>query len=247
MQLSGNTILITGGSEGIGFELARILIPDNIVIICGRSEEKLARTKSVLPQLITEVCNVTDEGGRDELIRRVLLGNPKLNVLVNNAGGRRRVDLRTGDGVDSALDSDLALNFIAPAALCGKLLPHLQAQPRAAIVNISTGLVYLPKAVQPFYCAAKAALHSYTQSLRFAMQGSPVRVFEVFMTLVDTNFHQGELPGTIKAMKPQEAALQTVQGIRRDKEEIYIGKAALARWLAFAAPAKGMAILNSRS
>lgn len=246
MQLTGNTILITGGSEGIGFELARILVPDNTVIICGRSEEKLARAKSILPQLITEVCDVTDEARRDELIKRVLLNHPKLNVLVNNAGGRHRVDLKTGEGVDTALDSDLTLNFAAPAALCTALLPHLQARPRAAVVNISTGLVHLPKAVQPFYCAAKAALHSYTLSLRWVLRGSSVRVFEVFMTLVDTNFHKGELPGTIKAMTPQEAARKTVEGVRRNREEIYIGKAALARWLAFAAPGKGLAILNSR-
>lgn len=245
MQLSGNTILITGGSEGIGFELARILAPDNIVIICGRSREKLDRAKSILPQLITEVCDVTDEARRDELTKRVLFNHPKLNVLVNNAGGRHRVDLKIGDGVEAALGPDLALNFSAPAALCTALLPHLLAR-RAAVVNISTGLVHLPKAVQPFYCAAKAALHSYTRSLRWALRGSSVRVFEVFMTLVDTNFHQGELPKTIKAMTPQEAARLTLEGIRRDKEEIYIGKAGLARLLAFVAPEKGMKILNSR-
>jgi len=244
MQLTGNTILITGGSEGIGFELAKALVPDNTVIICGRSEEKLAQAKTFLPQVATEVCDVTDEVQRDGLVRRVLRTHPKLNVLVNNAGSRHRVDLRTGDGVDSALNSDIALNFIAPAALCTKLLNHLQSQPHAAVVNISTGLVYLPKAIQPFYCAAKSALHSYTQSLRWALQGSSVRVFEVMMALVDTKFHQGELPGTIKAMHPREAARLTVEGIRQDKDEIHIGKAALARWVSFAAPGKGMEIIN---
>lgn len=247
MHLTGNTILITGGSEGIGFELARILAPDNTVIICGRSEEKLARAKSILPQIRTEVCDVTNESQRDELIKRVLFRYTKLNVLVNNAGARHLVDLRTGDGVDTALDSDLALNFTGPVALCGKLLPHLQAQPLAAIVNISTGLVHLPKTVHPFYCAAKAALHSYTWSLRWATQGSSVRVFEALMTLVDTNFHKGELPGTIKAMHPREAARLTLKGIKRDKEDIYIGKSALVRWLAFAAPKKGMTILNRQT
>ncbi len=244
MQLSGDTILITGGSEGIGFEFARALAPGNTIIICGRSEGKLARARAELPGVITEVCDVTDEAQRDDLVTRVLRTYPTCNVLVNNAGGRHRVDLLTGTGVAAALDADVALNFTAPAALCGKLLNHLQAQPRAAIVNISTGLVYLPKTVQPFYCAAKAALHSYTQSLRWALRGSSVRVFEVLMTLVDTNFHQGELPKTIRAMKAEEAARLSLRGISRDKEEIHIGKSALARLLSFAAHTKGMAIVN---
>lgn len=166
MHLAGNTILITGGSSGIGFELARALVRDNAVIICGRSEEKLARAKSVLPRVSTHVCDVTEESQREDMVTRVLRSHPELNVLINNAGGRQRVDLLADDGVEAALHHDVALNFIAPASFCSKLLRHFQARPRASIVNISTGLVYLPKAVQPFYCAAKSALHSYTRSLR---------------------------------------------------------------------------------
>lgn len=244
MQLSGNTILITGGSEGIGFELAKALVPENTVIICGRNENKLARAKAELPQILTEVCDVTDEIQRDALVKRVLNSHPRLNVLINNAGGRHRIDLLRGDGIEAALNYDTVLNFIAPASLCGKLIEHFQTQPKAAIVNISTGLVYLPKAVQPFYCTAKSALHSYTKSLRWALKGSSVRVFEVFMTLVDTNFHKGELPKTIRAMSAQEAARLTLKGIGRGAEEIHIGKAALARWIALAAPRKGMAFVN---
>jgi uncharacterized oxidoreductase len=244
MQLVGHTILITGGSEGIGFELAKALAPDNIVIICGRSAVKLERAKSALPQVMTEVCDITDEAQRDELVERVLRKYPKLNILVNNAGSRHRIYLRNGDDIESDLNADLSVNFVAPVSLSGKLLKHLQEQPRAAIVNISTGLVYLPKATQPFYCAAKAALHSYTRSLRWALQNSRVRVFEVMMTLVDTNFHQGDLPRNIKAMSPREAARLTLEGILRDEEEIHIGKAALARWVALVAPKKGMAIVN---
>lgn len=244
MDMRGNTILITGGSEGIGLELAKALAPANTVIICGRSREKLDRAKSELPALATEQCDITDAVQREGLVRRVLHSHASLNVLINNAGARHRVDLLRGDGLDAALHADTALNFTAPAELCSKLTLHLCAQPRAAIVNVSTGLVYLPKAAQPFYCAAKAALHSYTQCLRWALRGSSVRVHEILMTLVDTNFHQGELPKAIKAMAPEEAARLALEGIQRGREEVHIGKAALARWVGCAAPGRGMAIIN---
>jgi uncharacterized oxidoreductase len=246
MQLSGNTILITGGSEGIGLELASQLAAENTVIVCGRSEDKLARAKTAVPNLITEVCDVTDAGQRQALVDSVLRRHPRFNVLINNAGGRQRVALASGDAALGAMNSDLALNFTAPVVLCQELLHHLRSQPRAAIVNVTTGLVHLPKAAQPFYCAAKAALHSYTWSLRWALRGSSVRVFEVFMTLVDTNFHQGALPKTTTAIAAGEAARLTLNGIRRDREDIAIKGASLARWLAFAAPGAGMAIVNGK-
>lgn len=244
MELSGNTVLITGGSEGIGFELAKALLPNNDVIVCGRNVEKLASAKQRLPGLLTEVCDVTDAGQRDTLIQHVLRTHPKLNILINNAGGRIPTDLLSGEGVEAALDYDIALNFVGPASLTGSFLAHLRAQPRAAVVNVTTGLVYLPKAAQTFYCAGKAALHSYTQSLRWVLRGSSVRVYEVFVALADTNFHKGSLPKTIEAMTAGEAARDTLNGLQRDKDEIFVGKSRLARWLAFVAPNKGMAILN---
>lgn len=244
MQSNGNTVLITGGSEGIGFELAKALAPENTVIICGRSAEKLAKAQAELPGTITMTCDVTDAKQREDMISRILHAHPACNVLVNNAGGRRRIDIETGEGAEAALEFDTALNFTAPAWFCARLLPHLRIQLRSAIVNISTGLVYLPKTAYPFYCAAKAALHSYTQGLRWALRDSSVRVHEVLLPLVDTNFHQGELPATIPAMSAKEAARQTLAHLVRGREEIRIGKSGLARWLAFVAPKKGMAIVN---
>lgn len=244
MKLSGNTILITGGSEGIGLAMARRLAPHNTVIICGRNQHKLEQAQSELPGIITEVCDVTHDGERQALLARVLGRYPGLNVLINNAGAKTRTNLLTGEGVADGLSYDTELNFTAPAALCGELLPHLLLQRGAAIVNMTTGLVYLPKAEQAFYSAAKAALHSYTQSLRWVLKDAPVSVHEVLLTLVDTNFHQGKLPTNIPAISADEAAMVSLDGLQRGKRQIHVGRAALARWVALLAPQRGMAIVN---
>lgn len=246
MKLIDNTILITGGSEGIGLEMARALVSDNTVIICARDEAKLARAKASLPDVIVKRCDVTDASQRTDLVSEVLHAHPKFNLLINNAGGRQMTDLAGGEGVEAALRSDLALNFDAPVWLCQHFLNHLRTQPAAAIVNVTTGLVHLPKAAYPFYCAAKSALHSYTQSLRWALRDTNISVFEALMPLVDTAFHQGQLPTTIRAMTADMASKKALQGIASNKLDIHVGKSALMRWLAFAMPRKGLAIVNQR-
>lgn len=244
MHMQNNTILITGGSEGIGYELARELVADNTIIICGRSREKLERAAERLPNVHIEVCDVTEEEQRRQLVDRVLGSFPGLNVLVNNAGGKVSTNLLDDTDLKAAMAHDMALNFTAAASLSIDFLPHLREQERAAIVNMTTGLVYLPKAAQTFYCAGKAALHSYTESLRWSLKGSNVTVYEVFHTLVNTHFHQGKLPTNIPAISAEEAARLTLDGLRKGKERNHIGKAALARWISVLAPKKGMAIVN---
>ncbi len=119
MKLTGDTILITGGSEGIGLALAQTLVSSNTVIICGRSTEKLKHAKSLCHGLHTETCDVTVAAQRQAMVKRLLRSYPKLNVLINNAGAKQRTDLLTHEGLDAAMVDDLALNFTAPAALCG--------------------------------------------------------------------------------------------------------------------------------
>jgi uncharacterized oxidoreductase len=244
MKLTSNTILITGGSEGIGYALAKRLVTDNTVIICGRSYEKLANAKAGAPGLHIETCDITNDKERQAMIERVLSAWPDLNVLINNAGGKYHTDLLSGDTTDEAMEMDMALNFTAPVSLTMAILPHLRAQPFAFIINMTTGLVHLPKAAQTFYCTGKAALHSFSQSLRWTLKGSQVEVYEVLLTLVATNFHQGHIPDNITSISADEAAKLTIKGIKRGKHEVAIGKAKLVHWLALLAPVRGMAIVN---
>ena len=244
MNLSGNTILITGGSEGIGFELARQLTPYNQVIICGRSERKLQTARERLPDVITESIDLTRladiPGWAESLVQRY----PALNVLINNAGGRNTVDLKQPDNIVEAMEWDLSLNFRAPVTLTSALLPHFTRQSRATIVNVTTGLVYLPKARLAFYCAAKSALHSYTKSLAWEMKNTAVSVYEALMPLVDTAFHQGQLPTTLNAMSPERAARDLLEGLGGKPREFGIGKARLAASVAHWLPARGQAMMN---
>jgi uncharacterized oxidoreductase len=244
VNLTDNTILITGGSEGIGLALASSLAVDNTVIICGRSKTKLVQAKATIPSVETLVCDLTVAAQRERLVADVRRTYPEFNLLINNAGGRQLTDISAANGFETAIAGDLELNFAAPVALCQGFLDHFRQQPSAAIVNVTTGLVYLPKAGYPFYCAAKAALHSYTQSLRWALRDTHIQIFEALMPLVDTAFHQGQLPRTIRPIDATAAARQALQGIAKGKPEIHVGKSSLTRWLAALAPGKGMAILN---
>ncbi len=244
MKLIGDTILITGGSEGIGLALARALEPNNTVIICSRNQRKLEYAKNLCNGLHTEVCDVSDTAQRQALVKRLVEFFPHLNVVINNAGAKRTTDLAGPEDLNAAKTHDMSLNFSAPAELCIEFLPHLRSQANACIVNMTTGLVYLPKAKQAFYCAAKSALHSFTLSLAWALKESSVEVCEVSLPLVDTQFHQSELPKNMQAMKSEEAANKTLRGIRKGKKHVYIGKTLLAHCLSLIAPDTGMAIVN---
>lgn len=187
MELSGNTILITGGASGIGLAFAeRFLAAGSEVIICGRREEKLREAKEKHPQFHTRVCDVADERERIALFDWATTEFPRLNVLVNNAGIQRRVNLRQGEDWQRT-QSEIAINFDAPVHLSRLFVPHLLGQRQPSIINVTSGLSFVPLANVPVYCATKAALHSFTQSLRYQLSETPVKVVEIAPPAVDTD------------------------------------------------------------
>src|SRR5215213_2850221 len=142
MKLSRNTVLVTGGSNGIGFALAkRFADRDNEVIICGRNEEKLRSAKERVPQLHIKACDVGREEERVELAAWAKSEFPKLNVLVNNAGIQRRMDLKASEDWKET-SSEIAINLEAPIHLSRLLFPQLSAQPSSAILNVTSGLSF---------------------------------------------------------------------------------------------------------
>lgn len=188
MKMSGNTILITGGASGIGLSFAeRFLNRGNEVIIVGRREEKLKEAKEKFPELHTRVCDVADETDRRALYEWAVKEFPDLNVLVNNAGIQQRVNLQKADREWDYYRNEISINVDGPIHLSMLLIPHLRKQKDAAIINISSGLAVMTGVWVPVYSATKAALHSFTVSLRHQLADTGIQVVEVFPPAVNTD------------------------------------------------------------
>jgi uncharacterized oxidoreductase len=207
MNLSGNTILVTGGASGIGLALAsRFLAAGSDVIVCGRREAALRAAAAAHPDLVTRACDLARADERESLAEWVVDEFPDLNVLVNNAGIQRRFRLTDPESWE-ATHHEIAINLDAPNHLGMLLLPHLRTKPSAAIVNVTSGLAYVPFVAAPVYSATKAALHSYTLSLRHHLAESGVRVIEIVPPAVNTDLGG---PGLHTTGEPLEAFADAV-------------------------------------
>ena len=158
MELRGRTVLVTGGASGIGLALAaRLLVAGSRVIVCGRRESALRAAAAAHPGLVTRACDLAREEERVALAEWVVREHPALDVLVNNAGIQRRFRLDEPEPWRETRE-ELAINLDAPVHLTLVLLPHLRTRPCAAVVNVTSGLAFVPLAIAPVYCATKAAL-----------------------------------------------------------------------------------------
>jgi uncharacterized oxidoreductase len=187
VDLSSNTVLITGGASGIGFAFAeRFLAAGSEVIVCGRREDKLREVQGRCPNLHTRVCDVSRSTERVSLFEWATSEFPKLNVLVNNAGIQRRFQIAQ-DPRWEKIEEELAINLDAPLHLSALFIPHLVKQEHPAILNITSGLAFAPMAMAPVYCATKAALRSFTLSLRHQLLATPISVIEIIPPAVNTD------------------------------------------------------------
>jgi uncharacterized oxidoreductase len=226
MNIKANTVLITGGATGIGLALAEAFLKDgNAVAICGRRAERLAEAKARLPRLITRQCDVTNGTERAALARWAEASLPNLNLLINNAGIQRMTDLHT-EGDDGGRDQ-VETNLIAPISLSAYFTPLLGKRPHSAIVNVSSGLGFVPIAAMPVYCATKAALHSFTVSQRFQLKDTSIKVFELIPPAVSTELGRvdGEEEPSYPGIPPAEVAEAALEGLARDQYEIAVGEA----------------------
>ena len=192
MITTGNTILITGGGSGIGRGLAEAFhAAGNRVIIAGRRRESLDETAAAHPGMAVEVLDVEHAEAILAFASRVTASYPALNVLVNNAGIMRVEDLLS-DPFDLAdAEATIATNLLGPIRLTAALLPHLRRQSAATVINVTSGLAFVPLVATPTYCATKAAMHSYCQSLRFQLRETAVDVIELAPPAVATDLMPG--------------------------------------------------------
>ena len=187
MNFSHNTVLITGGASGIGLSLASHFVQKgSTVIICGRNKNKLEEAKVKHPHLTTYVCDVANPDERISMFNWIRNEFPKLNILVNNAGIQKRLRLLQEQSWET-LNEEITINLEAPIHLSMLFIPQLIKQENPAIVNITSGLAFVPLSIAPIYCATKAALHSFTLSLRQQLLDSPIAVMEIIPPSVNTD------------------------------------------------------------
>ncbi|WP_419880644.1 SDR family oxidoreductase [Peribacillus sp. B-H-3] len=188
MKLSGHTVLITGGASGIGLAFAeRFLKAGSTVIIAGRREAKLKEAKKKFPALHTRVCDVSEENQRIELFNWAVSEFPGLNVLVNNAGIQQRVNLLNLQQDWNYYRNEISINVDAPIHLSMLFTSHFAKHDHAAIINVSSGLAMTPGVWVPVYSATKAAIHSFTISLRLQLEKTNIEVVEIFPPAVNTD------------------------------------------------------------
>ena len=245
MKLNNNTVLITGGSAGIGFAIAKQLTENgNHVIITGRNKERLQKAVAQLNNVTGVVSDVANEKDVNDLVARLQKDFPQLNVVINNAG-RAFVYSLSEQGVDaySKASEEFHTNYLSVARLNEKLLPLLQQQPAAAIVNVTSIVAFAPNHVLSSYSASKAALHSYSQSLRIELaKKSNVKVFELMPPLVNTDFSQ-DIGGS-KGIPPSAVADAFIDAFQKDEYEIHVGGTADLYKLYLSSPAQALAALN---
>jgi uncharacterized oxidoreductase len=229
MKITGNTVLITGGATGIGFALAEHMVrAGNDVIICGRRRDKLDEAQSKLPGIHTMVCDVALHSDRMRLFNRIVSGFKSVNILVNNAGIQRMIDLKKGLEDLMSDEDEIAINFGATVYLSAAFIPHLMNQDESAIVNISSGLGFIPIALFPVYCATKAAIHSYSTSMRYQLKDTSIKVFEIIPPTVDTELDRGTRARrgvTYRGIEVEEVAVEIMKALEQDKFEYAVGQA----------------------
>lgn len=221
MKTTHNTILITGGTSGIGLALAkRFLSEGNTVIVTGTNPQKAEIVKSQLHNVIVELADMRDRQG----LKRLLYNYPDINILVNNAGIQYNYDFADSTIGADLIETELDINLISSLYLTKLFLSQLLSKKTAAIINVSSGLGIVPKQSAPIYCASKAALHSFTKTLRWQLEETDVKVFEIIPPIVDTAMTQGRGRGKIS---PEALVEEFWNKFTQNHYEIPIGKTKL--------------------
>ncbi|MFV0467513.1 MAG: SDR family oxidoreductase [Dysgonomonas sp.] len=240
MKLTNNTILITGGTGGFGFEFASKLIAlGNIVIITGRNAEKLQEVKQKLPAVHTIQSDVSKVGDINNLYEQIIAQFPDLNIIINNAGEMRKLALLKEQELTD-LTREIEINLMGPIRMVQQFMQHLKKQKNAAIVNVTSGIALMPYAISPIYSASKSGLRSYTQALRIQLKYTDIKVFELVApgssTPLNDKFLSEDGFNASALMAPDKIVAYALKGMGKDKYEIYPGFAKIARIMSRIAP-----------
>lgn len=237
MQLAGKTIVLTGGTDGIGRELAlQLRAKDAHLILTGRTASRVAEMQSLGFEVIT--ADLSQPEGVEAVLKG--LGKRPIDILINNAGAGSDHDFREAQPDLADNDRCIFLNLNAPIHLITRMMAGLKSRPEAMIVNVTSGLAIAPRAGGPVYCATKAALRSYTQAIRAQLAGTSVHLLEALPPVVETKLTAGR--GSRK-MAPAECARQIVVGMEKNAQEANVGMVKLLQAVHSISPALARKIM----
>ena len=223
MSFSGNTVLITGGTSGIGRALAEALQQKgNTVIIAGRRKNLLDEVTKANPGMWAAELDMDNAADIAAQVHSIIQRFPALNGAINNAGIMKPEDVKKGEVATA--EAVITTNLLGPIRLTAALMPHLLKQPKATIFTVSSGLAFVPLAAFPTYNATKAAIHSYSMSLRYQLQDTNIKVREIIPPWVATEL-MGEKPTDPRAMPLEDFIRETVQLMDADSDEITVQRA----------------------
>ncbi len=228
MDLSNNTVLITGGTSGFGYEFASRLIDlGNTVIITGRDQSRLDQTKKQLPKIHTFQSDVSDPKAIAKLYEKVIEQFSDLNILINNAGEMRIISLHDTSIDLKNITREIEINLNGPIRMVQQFLPYLKTKNQAAILNVTSGLALTPFPISPIYGATKSGLRSYTKSLRVQLKNTKIMVFELIAPGANTPLNDkfAGLDGfnAKNNISPEKVVDATIKGLLNNKLEIYPG------------------------
>lgn len=239
-------VFITGGNSGLGKALAEAYYrKGSQVIIGGRNLEALERVADDCPGMTTREVDLSDRDSIAACATWLADAHPDLDILINNAGLQKILKFHAQLD-DQELVAEIDVNLTALILLTNRVLPILLRRPRAAVINVGSGLGFVPLASTPIYCATKAAVHSFSRSLRYQLRETGVRVIEVIPPKVETNLHRLQEVELPQGLSVEDFVKQTLHGLNQNQERIFVGKASFLRWASRLAPNWIFRVLNSK-
>jgi uncharacterized oxidoreductase len=229
MLLNNNVILITGGTSGIGLELVRQLYElENKLIVASSNQVNLTQLKDRFPKIEIIVCDLGNSLSVENLIKKCLTEYTEINILINNAGIQNNYTWTLEKDGQNKIENEIRINLISPMQITYGLLPLLTSKQKSAIINVSSALAFAPKKSALIYCATKAAIHNGTKALRYQLESTSVKVFEIIPPLVETAMTEGRGKGKIL---PKQLVNEFIIDFKNDKIESSIGKTKLLRFI----------------
>jgi uncharacterized oxidoreductase len=241
-----NTILITGGASGIGYEFAKQLSDTNTVIIVGRNKEKLEKVKKELKNIHIFECDVAKSQDIKALYNKISQDFPNLDILINNAGLVTNIDLQKEISYEK-LTEEMNINFNGTVYMCTQFLPLLKKQKNAKIINVTSALAYVPFSNSPIYSASKAALHSFTQSLRIQLKNTNIKIFEIAPSTTKTamlNSFSIEKQKSMKIMTTETVVTTSIKEINKGTENIGVGETNALKMINRISPSFALKMIN---